>query len=86
MRRLAREQHCLFYDWYRTSGGPDTIDLWLAAGFASKDRIHLNGRGYRKRGEALADALIRTIALVTTRPDTNRLVRDAEVFPQQSLK
>lgn len=86
MRRIAREQNCLFYDWYRTSGGPDTIDLWLAAGFASKDRIHLNGRGYRKRGEALADALMRTIAVVTTRPDTNQLVRDAEVFPQQSLK
>lgn len=76
MRRIAREQNCLFYDWYRTSGGPGTIDLWLAAGLASKDRIHLNGRGYRKRGEALADALLHTVAAVTNRPHINQLVRD----------
>lgn len=76
MRQIAHEQNCLFFDWYRTSGGPGTIDLWLAAGLASKDRIHLNGRGYRKRGEALADALLRMIALASDSPGSVRLVRD----------
>ncbi len=82
MRRIAREQNCLFYDWYRTSGGPGTIDLWLAAGLASKDRIHLNGRGYRKRGEALADALINTVAAVTNRPNIYQMVRDEGTLQQ----
>lgn len=75
MRQIAVDQHCLYYDWYRTSGGPGTIDLWLAAGLASKDRIHLNCRGYCKRGEALAGALLNTIAAVNADPAMTRLVR-----------
>jgi lysophospholipase L1-like esterase len=82
MREIAREQNCLFFDWYRTSGGPDTMRLWWAAKLSSKDNIHLNGRGYRKRGEALADALFATLNALEVTPSLTSLVRAAA--PQNS--
>ena len=81
MRRIALEQDCLFFDWYLTSGGADTMRLWSAAKLASKDNIHLNGRGYRKRGEALADALEATLSALRRQPDLPMLVRDSEALP-----
>jgi lysophospholipase L1-like esterase len=75
MRRIALEQDCLFFDWYLTSGGPDTMRLWEAAKLASKDNIHLNGRGYRKRGEALADAIEATLKALHDRPGLPTLRR-----------
>lgn len=57
MRRIAIEENCLFYDWYTIAGASDSVFVWKNAGFASKDNIHLNGKGYRIRGELLSHAL-----------------------------
>ena len=93
MREIAREQNCLFFDWYRTSGGPDTMRFWSAAKLSSKDNIHLNGRGYRKRGEALADALFATLNAIEVTPSLTSLVRAAApenssglLLPQTEIK
>lgn len=61
IKRIAKEENTLFYDWYKISGGHGSINLWRAKGFASKDGIHLNGKGYRIRAKLLGDALIQAL-------------------------
>lgn len=76
MRRIAMSQDCLFFDWYLTSGGADTMHLWSAAKLASRDKIHLNGRGYRRRGDAMADALFATLEALRRDPRLPDLTRE----------
>ncbi len=45
-RRVAFENDCLFYDWYRVAGGRGAMTIWTAYGLASTDNIHLTGIGY----------------------------------------
>lgn len=61
IKRIAKEENTLFYDWYKISGGHGSINLWRSLGFASKDGIHLNAKGYRIRAKLLGDALIQTL-------------------------
>lgn len=61
MRRVALESGCLFYDWYRVAGGEGAMARWFSNGLASRDNIHLNGRGYRLKGTLFANALINTL-------------------------
>ncbi len=61
MRRIALEEGCLYYDWYNISGGHNSVNLWKDLGFASKDTIHLNGKGYRVRAQLFANAMLSTL-------------------------
>lgn len=61
VRRIAREQDCLFYDWYRIAGGRDSIRTWYAYGLAQSDHIHLNTLGYAIKGELFGRALLNSI-------------------------
>lgn len=61
MRRIAFEQHCLFWDWYRVAGGPGAMRAWSARGLANRDQVHLVARGYQLKGELLAKALLATL-------------------------
>ncbi|MCK3655121.1 hypothetical protein A4G19_04900 [Pasteurellaceae bacterium Macca] len=58
IRRIAKSENVLFYDWYNISGKSGSVNLWRSLGFASKDGIHLNGKGYRIEGELFGTALI----------------------------
>lgn len=61
MRKIAFEQHCLFWDWYRVAGGPGAMRDWSARGLANRDQVHLVARGYQLKGELLARALLDTL-------------------------
>lgn len=61
MRRIAVEQHCLFWDWYRVAGGPGAMRSWAARGLANRDQVHLVARGYQLKGELLAKALLASL-------------------------
>lgn len=61
MRRIAQEENCLYYDWYNISGGHNSVNLWKDLGFASKDAIHLNGKGYRVKAQLFANALLNAL-------------------------
>lgn len=63
MKRLAFEQHCLFYDWYQVSGHQHSMKKWHAAQLSQTDNIHLNVKGYQLKGTLFADALLNTIEL-----------------------
>lgn len=61
MRRIAQEEGVLYYDWFHISGGHNSVNLWKSLGYASKDAIHLNGKGYRVKAQLFANALINTL-------------------------
>lgn len=58
MRTLAFRNDCLFYDWFRVSGGPDAMRYWFANALASNDQLHLTARGYQLKGDLFARALV----------------------------
>ena len=46
MRTLAFRNGCAFYDWYRVSGGAQSMRHWFANALASNDQLHLTARGF----------------------------------------
>lgn len=64
LRQIAKSENVLFYDWYHIAGGQGSVNAWRQAGFASKDTIHLNSKGYRIEGQMWAHALLAAINAV----------------------
>jgi LysM repeat protein len=61
MRRIAKEQNCGFYDWYRISGGQYALAKWVSARLARTDYIHLTKEGYLLKGRLLSQAFGNTV-------------------------
>lgn len=61
VRRIAQQEGTAFYDWYRIAGGSGSVNTWYQAGYASKDNIHLNGKGYRLKGDLFANAILNAV-------------------------
>ena len=68
MRRLAAENDCLFYDWYRAAGGRYSMLVWYAYELAGADHVHLSSRGYAIKGDLMAQALLNTIKALEANP------------------
>lgn len=60
VRKIAREQHCAFYDWYRISGGQYSMAKWVSAKLARPDYIHLSKEGYLLKGRLFTQAFTHT--------------------------
>lgn len=60
MRRIAREQNCGFYDWYRVSGGQYAMAKWVSARLGRPDYIHLSKEGYLLKGRLFTQAFTHT--------------------------
>ena len=56
-RELAREQDCIFWDWYQVMGGSGSMALWEQAGLAQADKIHFTPAGYKLVGDLLFEAI-----------------------------
>ncbi|MFM7007868.1 MAG: GDSL-type esterase/lipase family protein [Betaproteobacteria bacterium] len=67
-RRVAFENDCLFYDWYRVAGGRGAMTIWTAYGLASTDNIHLTGLGYAVKGDLFAQSLLNTLERIKREP------------------
>jgi lysophospholipase L1-like esterase len=74
MRRIAIETGCLYWDWYRISGGAGSRQLWQAETLAGGDGIHLTSRGYELKGQLFADALLQAIDFAEDHPQANALL------------
>jgi lysophospholipase L1-like esterase len=72
-RRLAFENDCLFYDWYRVAGGRGAMTTWTAYGLASPDNIHLTGLGYAVKGELFAQSILNTLGRLQKDPSIKTL-------------
>lgn len=81
IRRIAKEHNCAFWDWYWISGGSGMMLYFRDNGLGQPDLIHLTKKGYKLKGELLADAMIATVKML----DENKNL-DSLVFPVDSLK
>jgi lysophospholipase L1-like esterase len=57
-RQFAAERKIGFWDWRRHMGGAGAIRLWVTAGYAQVDYIHMTGDGYRLVGQMLVNSLM----------------------------
>jgi LysM repeat protein len=74
MRRIAREQKCGFYDWYRISGGQYAMAKWVSARLARPDYIHLSKEGYLLKGKLFTQAFSHTYEKFVGDSDLDSLV------------
>jgi LysM repeat protein len=74
VRRIAKNNDCLFFDWFWIAGGQTTMKLWEQHNLAQPDMIHLSYKGSKLKGDLLADAFIRTMKWVDANPDADSLV------------
>jgi lysophospholipase L1-like esterase len=72
-RRVAFENDCLFYDWYRIAGARGAMTIWTAYGLASPDNIHLTGLGYAVKGELFAQAFLNSLERLKSEPSIKTL-------------
>jgi hypothetical protein len=61
IRKIAFDNGCLLYDWYRVSGGENSMINWVTNQLAREDNIHLTKLGYETKGSLLLDAFNKTI-------------------------
>jgi lysophospholipase L1-like esterase len=73
MRRLAAENNCLFYDWYRVAGGRDSMLVWYAYELAGADHVHLSSHGYAIKGDLMGQALLNTIKALDANSRLDRI-------------
>ena len=78
IRRLAKENDCLLYDWYRVAGGANAMRTWYAYGLAQPDHVHLSGLGYAIKGDLLAQAMLNAVAWRKNHPDKTSLWVEAQ--------
>ncbi len=57
-REVARESGCAFWDWRERMGGRGSKKLWVQAGLAQADYVHLTPAGYQMLGRALFEDLM----------------------------
>lgn len=58
LRRASAEAGCAFWDARQAMGGYGALLKWRRAGLAQPDLVHLNGGGYQKLGDLMAEALL----------------------------
>jgi lysophospholipase L1-like esterase len=57
LRQASAGAGCAFWDARQAMGGYGALLKWRRAGLAQPDLVHLNGGGYQKLGDLLAEAL-----------------------------
>ncbi|MBN2682455.1 MAG: LysM peptidoglycan-binding domain-containing protein [Bacteroidales bacterium] len=62
------------YDWFWIAGGRKVMTDWVNAEIGQKDKIHLTWKGYRLKGNLLADAFTKTIDSLNLIPNLDSLV------------
>lgn len=58
LRQACAAAGCAFWDARQAMGGYGALLKWRRAGLAQPDLVHLNGGGYQKLGDLMADALV----------------------------
>jgi LysM repeat protein/lysophospholipase L1-like esterase len=78
IREIAKEQDCLFFDWFWISGGPMTMRKWQESGLSQGDMIHLGWKGAKLKGDLMADAVVRTMDWLNAHPGADSLVLELD--------
>jgi lysophospholipase L1-like esterase len=59
--QAAREENCVFWDFFEVMGGVYSSKKWANHGLMYKDMVHLSKEGYQLEGELFFEALQRPI-------------------------
>ena len=59
INRLALKHHIAVWDFNEVMGGLYAMDKWYSNGLTSRDKLHLNAKGYELQGMLMYDALMR---------------------------
>jgi len=62
LKEASAQAGCAFWDARQAMGGYGSMLKWRRAGLAQKDLVHLNGAGYQRLGDQMADALLEALA------------------------
>lgn len=80
MDSIAREQKCLFWNWYDLSGGLGTIRTWHSLGYAQSDCIHLTQDGYQVKGEFLYSSFMNTLDKIKNDKLKSELIIPVKIY------
>lgn len=58
---ISKAENLMFWNWYDLSGGLRSIRNWHEEGYAQRDCVHLNHKGYELKGSFLYTSIINTV-------------------------
>jgi len=61
INKIALENDCLLYDWYKVSGGRSKMKTWESLELGRKDNIHLTAKGYQLKAKLFSQAISNSI-------------------------
>lgn len=61
IKRICREQNCIYWDFYSIMGGKGAMRYWYAEDLAFRDLLHLSKEGYKLQGDLFFDALVKAL-------------------------
>lgn len=79
---IAKNNECMFWNWYDLSGGKGTISKWYSLGYAQKDNIHLTMVGYKLKGKLLFESFINTLNKINENPELNSFTVPLKQYEQ----
>ena len=68
LRRFAKNNNIVIYDYFAISGGKKSMKKWLSNGIAKSDQIHLTQPGYVLKGELYGNAILTGFARYLSNP------------------
>lgn len=72
---IAEEENCAIYDWFSVTGGEGAIDILKEQKLAQPDNIHLTFKGYTLKGKLLSQALLKSLAYLSSESSKPLLVK-----------
>ncbi len=67
---IARAEKIALYDWYRVSGGHESMKQWISLGLAETNGIRLTERGYQLKGSMFFHALKSSYLKINQKKDS----------------
>lgn len=57
---LGAKHHVAVWDMFKVMGGYRSINKWIKAGYARRDRVHFSGAGYKYLGQLMYEAFMQS--------------------------
>jgi LysM repeat protein len=67
---IARTEKVAFYDWYRASGGHESMKQWISLGLAENNGFRLTETGYQLKGSMFFHAFKSTYLKINQKKDS----------------
>jgi len=81
LRRFARINNIVLYDYFAISGGKKSMKKWVSNGIAKSDQIHLTQQGYVLKGELYSNAILTGFARYLSSPSQQVILDRKPIQP-----